>query len=259
MKTKIMGILNVTPDSFADGGLYTDEEQAIKHAKQMIKDGADIIDIGGESTRPASTPITEEQELQRVLPIIKALKDNITLSIDTYKPAVANAAIEAGADMINDITGLTNPVMIQVASKHKCPVIIMHMQNTPQNMQNNPEYEGVTKEIKHFFQQQIEAAKKAGIDNLILDPGIGFGKTLQHNLQILNNLELFKGLKYPILIGTSRKSFIEKLTQAPVQERLPGTIAANTLAIQKGATIIRVHDVKEAKQAIEITEAINNG
>ncbi len=254
-----MGILNITPDSFADGDLYTNEAAAIKHAKQMIKDGADIIDIGGESTRPSSTPVSEQEELLRVLPIIKALKDEITISIDTQKPAVAKAALEAGADMINDITGLTNEKMREVAAKHNCPVIIMHMQGTPQTMQQQPEYEDVTTEIKHFFQQQITLAKEAGINNLILDPGIGFGKTLQHNLQILNNLDHFQDLKFPILIGTSRKSFIDKITPTKPEERLPGTLAANTIAIQKGAQIIRVHDVKEAKQAIQVAEAINNG
>lgn len=254
-----MGILNVTPDSFADGGLYTNEEAAIKHAKQMIQEGADIIDVGGESTRPGAEKITEEQELKRVLPIIKALKDEITISIDSYKPAVAKACIEAGADMINDITGLTNPDMIEVAAKNNTPVIIMHMQGTPETMQQHPEYTDVIKEIKQFLQQQINQAKKAGINNLILDPGIGFGKSVEHNLTILNHLEEFKELKYPILIGTSRKSLIGQLTNAETKDRLPGTIAANTIAIQKGASIIRVHDVKEAKQAAQIAEAIQNG
>ena len=254
-----MGILNVTPDSFADGGLYNNEESAIQHAKQMIADGADIIDIGGESSRPGSSPISEEEELKRVLPIVKALKDEITISIDTYKPNVAKKCLEEGADMINDITGLTNPEMIETIKQHNAAVIIMHMQGTPENMQDNPKYEDVINEIKQFLQQQTQKAKVAGIQNIILDPGIGFGKTLEHNLKILKNLNEFKELNYPILIGTSRKSFIEKLTKAEVKDRLPGTIAANTLAILKGAAIIRVHDVKEAKQAAEITEAIQHG
>ena len=255
-----MGILNVTPDSFSDGNLFFDAGKAINHARQMVKDGADIIDVGGESSRPGSEPVSEDEELRRVSQIIKKLKDEIKvpISIDTYKPKVAEECIKLGASIINDINGLRNEEMIKVAAKYKVPVIIMHMKGNPKTMQKNPEYEDVVKEIKQFLAQQIKKAKKAGINDIIIDPGIGFGKTTEHNLEILKNLNKFKELNCPILVGPSRKSFIGNITGLPVNERLEGTIAAISIAIMNGANIVRVHDVKECKRAVMVADAIKN-
>ena len=255
-----MGILNVTPDSFSDGNLFLDANKAINHAKQMVKDGADIIDVGGESSRPGSEPVSEEEELKRVSQIIKKLKDEIKvpISIDTYKPKVAEECIKLGASIINDINGLRNEEMIKVAAKYKVPVVIMHMKGSPKTMQKNPEYKDVVMEIKQSLAQQIKKAKKAGIGDIIIDPGIGFGKTMEHNLQILKNLSKFKDLGCPILVGTSRKSFIGNITNLPVNERLEGTLASIAIAVMNGANIIRVHDVKECKRALMVADGIKN-
>ena len=260
-KTLIMGILNVTPDSFSDGNLFLDAGKAIAHAKQMVKDGADIIDIGGESSRPGSDAVSEEEESRRVSAIIKKLAKeiNVPISIDTYKPKVAEECIKLGASIINDINGLRNEEMIKAAAKYKVPVVIMHMKGTPKTMQHNPVYKDVIEEIKEFFSQQIKKAKKAGIKDIIIDPGIGFGKTAEHNLQILKNLSEFKELNCPILVGTSRKSFIGNITGLPVNERLEGTLAAISIAIINGANIVRVHDVKECKRAAMVADAIRDG
>ena len=259
-KTLIMGILNVTPDSFSDGGRFNTLEAAVAHAKQLVTDGADIIDIGGESTRPGSEPLSEKEELSRVLPLITCLGNelNVPLSVDTYKPGVAKACLQAGAHLINDITGLTNPRMQQVAAAHDVPVVMMHMLGTPKMMQQNPVYQDVIGEIHTFFQLQIKTAKKAGVTQLIIDPGIGFGKTLHHNLQLLKHLERFTDLGYPLMIGPSRKSFIGTITGLPVNERLEGTLAAVTIAVQNGANIIRVHDVKQCKRALQVIDAIRS-
>ncbi len=256
----IMGILNVTPDSFSDGNLFLNPNNSIKHAKQMVKDGADIIDVGGESSRPGSDAVSEEEELGRVSQIIKKLKDEIKvpISIDTYKPKVAEECIKLGASIINDINGLRNEEMVKVAAKYKAPVVIMHMKGSPKTMQKNPEYKDVIKEIKQFLAKQIKKAKKAGIKDIIIDPGIGFGKTTEHNLHILKNLSEFKELKCPILVGPSRKSFIGNITGLPVNERLEGTLAAISIAIMNGANIVRVHDVKESKRAVMVAAAIKN-
>lgn len=261
-KTALMGVLNVTPDSFSDGGVYYQEtDKAVKHALSMIQEGADIIDIGGESTRPGSVAISVEQELERVLPVITKLRaeTDVPISIDTYKPEVARACLEAGATLLNDITGLTQEAMLQVATEYNCPVVIMHMQGTPKEMQKNPTYSDVVGDIKAFFQERIQAAKARNIEDIILDPGIGFGKTLEHNLQILNRLHEFTDLGFPILIGTSRKSFIGTLTkESSPSDRLSGTIASNVIALWQGASIFRVHDVEECKQALLVAEAIKN-
>ena len=259
-RTLIMGILNVTPDSFSDGNLFFDAGKAIEHAKRMVKDGADIIDIGGESSRPGSEPVSEKEELIRVSQIIKKLKGeiNVPISIDTYKPRVAEGCIKLGASMINDINGLRNEEMINAAAKYKVPVIIMHMKGSPKTMQKNPEYRDVIKEIKLFLAQQIKKAKKGGIKDMIIDPGMGFGKTTEHNLQILKNLSKFKELKCPILVGPSRKSFIGNITGLAVNERLEGTLAAISISIMNGANIVRVHDVKECKRAVMVADAVRN-
>lgn len=256
-RTLIMGVLNATPDSFSDGGLFIDADEAVEHARQMIGDGADIIDIGGESTRPGSEPISDEEELARVEPIIKKLAEaDVPLSIDTYKPFVARKCIEIGAHIINDITGLKNQAMIGLASELKVPVVVMHMKGEPKNMQQNPYYGDVVKEIKDFLRDKILKAKNAGIKDIIVDPGIGFGKTTEHNLQILRRLNEFSELGCPIMVGPSRKSFIGNITGLKVDERLEGTLASAAIAAMNGANIVRAHDVKACKRAVQIADAI---
>lgn len=270
MTTKIMGVLNVTPDSFSDGGKFLNTASAIAQAEQMIADGADIIDIGGESTRPGAEPVSLEDELARVIPVIDVLrkkfnenfKDPATapiISIDTQKPEVAEAALAHGANMVNDVTGLRDPAMRAVVAKHNVPVVIMHMQGEPRTMQKDPSYGDVIREIKIFFKQRVADAEAAGIAraNIILDPGIGFGKTVEHNLLILKNLREFVSLGFPVLVGPSRKSFIGTLNGGlPVGERLEGTLAAVAVAVMNGAAIVRVHDVKEVKRVVQIVDAI---
>jgi len=256
-----MGILNITPDSFSDGGQFFSTDAAFEQAKQMIKEGADIIDIGGESTRPGSAPVSEAEELRRVLPVIELLvkeRISIPISIDTYKPRVAQASLERGARLVNDVSGLRNKKMIEVVAQFEATVIIMHMQGEPKTMQLNPTYTNVISEIKTFFQDQIKAAQASGIKNIILDPGLGFGKTLAHNCEILRRLNEFTDIGYPILLGASRKSFIGALNDdTPVNNRLAGTIAAHIIAIQNGASIIRVHDVAAHRQAVQVIEGIS--
>jgi dihydropteroate synthase len=263
-RTLIMGVVNVTPDSFSDGGLYADPERAIAHALALAEEGADIIDIGGESTRPGAVPVPVEVELERVIPVIKGLSKEVKvpISIDTYKAAVAEAALEAGAAMVNDISALRfDPRMSEVLRGCEAPVVLMHMQGEPRTMQENPRYDDVVGEIGAFLRERVAAAVEAGIapERLILDPGIGFGKTVAHNLEILRRLDELKALGRPILIGPSRKSFIGQLSGAPVGERLPGTIAAVVLGIARGADIVRVHDVRAVKQAVILADAIIRG
>jgi len=257
-KTLIMGILNVTPDSFSDGGLFNDVDTAVAQGKKMVSDGADLIDVGGESTRPGAASLSENEELARVLPVITQLLHEISvpISIDTYKPLVADACLNAGTHLINDITGMINPEMRKVAAKHKAPVVLMHMRGTPKTMQQNPVYQNMLGEITAFFQEQITKARKEGILQIIIDPGIGFGKTVEHNLHILKHLGVFKTLNCPICVGPSRKSFIGTITGLSAKERLEGTLAAVTIAIMNGANIVRVHDVKECKRAVQVIDAI---
>jgi len=255
----VMGILNVTPDSFADGGKYNVAGSAIAHAQEMIAEGADIIDIGAESSRPGSDPVSEEEEFARLLPVLECLGDaRVPISVDTMKPTVAQKCLAEGADMINDIAGLTNPDMTAVVAEAQCSVVIMHMQGEPKTMQKAPHYDDVIADIKNFFQKQITSAKEAGITEIILDPGIGFGKTLEHNLAIINNLAEFSDLGYPVLLGASRKSFIEKITGEPVEKRLSATIAVNTIGFLQGAKIFRVHDVAEHVSALALAQNINH-
>ncbi len=261
-KTYIMGVLNVTPDSFSDGGLYFDKSVAIKRAIQMVEDGADIIDIGGESTRPGSESITIDEELRRTIPVIEALTKEIKvpISIDTYKSEVAMAALDSGASMVNDISGLRfDPKMSEVVSEYKVPVVIMHIKGRPKDMQQNPVYEALVPEIMDYFRASISIAKQSDIsdDKIIIDPGIGFGKTPEHNLTIINNLREFTSLEKPILIGPSRKAFIGKiLGDVPVTDRLEGTAAAVAISIMNGANMIRVHDVKEMVKVAKIADAV---
>lgn len=255
-KTYVMGILNVTPDSFSDGGKFNDISNALNHAETMINDGADIIDIGGESTRPGHTKISDEEEISRIVPIVEAVRSNfdIPISCDTYKSRVAKAALTAGADLINDIWGLKyDNDIANVIAKDGCAVCIMHNRD-------NTEYTNFITDVKNDLTQSIEIAKKAGIkdDKIILDPGVGFAKTLEENLLITNKLEILSEFGYPILLGTSRKSMIGLTLDLPVTERLEGTLATTVLACLKGAMFVRVHDVKENKRAITMTEAILN-
>jgi dihydropteroate synthase len=259
----VMGILNVTPDSFSDGGRYLDSNAAIERAEEIIEQGADIIDIGGESSRPGAEPVPPEQELERVLPVIAAIRrhSDIPISIDTVKSIVARQAIQAGADIINDISAFRyDSQMADIAAESGAPVILMHMLGTPQTMQVNPQYDDCIKEIREFFAERIEYSRKYGIpkEQIILDPGIGFGKRLKDNLSIISNLSSYREVGCPIMIGTSRKSFIGLITgqSNPPECRLGGSIASALLAVMNGADIIRVHDIFETVEAIKIFEAI---
>lgn len=260
--THIMGVLNVTPDSFSDGGKFFDVDHAVTHAKQLVVDGAGSIDIGGVSSRPGSQQVSIEEELRRVLPVVERLSQEVSvpISIDTYSPEVAKQCLQRGATFVNDITGLRNHEMVEIVAAYKVPVCIMHMQGMPQNMQNNPTYTDVVHDIIAFFEDRIAAAKQGGIkdEQIILDPGIGFGKTVEHNLQILKRLNEMTALGYPVLVGTSRKSFIGVISDLPVGQRLEGTIASSVVGIMNGARMIRVHDVKACKRAVEIVDAIRN-
>ena len=261
-KTYIMGILNVTPDSFADGGLYFDKSSAIERAYQIVEEGADIIDIGGESTRPGSEPISIKEELKRTIPVIEAIskKIKVPISIDTYKSEVAKVALDAGASMVNDISGLRfDPKMTDVVSEYKVPVVIMHIKGKPQDMQQNPVYEALIPEIIDYFRVGMKTAISAGVseDKIIIDPGMGFGKTFDHNLEIINNLREFTFLEKPILVGSSRKAFIGKiLGDAPATERLEGTAAAVAISIVHGANVVRIHDVKEMVKVAKVADAV---
>lgn len=263
-----MGILNVTPDSFFDQGKYFQPEKTVQHALEMIAEGADILDIGGESTRPNASPVSEAEELQRIIPIIKFLRlqTSIPLSIDTMKPKVAFEALTAGANWLNDVAGLRDPEMVEVAQSFDVPVCIMHMQGTPQTMQQHTEYEeDIISYLCRWFDNKVNELIKKGLKerNIILDPGIGFGKTVDDNLKIVHNLPKFKDLGYPILLGVSRKSFMSKILNRPTDQLLGPTLALNTLAIRAKTDIIRVHDVKEHRMIIDLlnrlpTEEVNS-
>jgi len=253
---KIMGVLNVTPDSFYDGGIYSSEKKILKQVEKMVLDGADIIDVGGYSSKPGATPITVEEEEKRVIPIIKLIyktfKERI-ISVDTFRSEISEKSINAGASIINDISGgdLDNNIY-KIAGKYKTPYIIMHMRGNPSNMQNNPVYKNINYEIIKDLSKKIELAQSNGVGDIIIDPGFGFGKTIEHNYQILNNLKLYKILDKPILIGISRKSMIYKLLKTEPSKALNGTTVLNTIALINGANILRVHDVKEAKEVIKL-------
>jgi len=260
-ETLLMGVINVTPDSFSNGGLYFDREQAIAHGLKMVEEGADLIDIGGESTRPGSKPIEIKEELRRVIPVIESLAKEVDtpISIDTYKSAVAQRAIEAGAQMINDISGLhLDPELAHVAAKEDIPIALMHMRGTPETMQKDVRYGSLFSEILEYLRDSVQRAESAGVDpqQIIIDPGIGFGKTVEDNLLIIKNLLEFRVLGKPILLGTSRKSFIGKILNAEVNERLEGTLTSIAIGILNGAHIVRCHDVAQAKKAIAVTDAI---
>jgi dihydropteroate synthase len=256
----VMGVLNVTPDSFSDGGIYFLKEAAVEHALKMFKDGADIVDIGGESTRPGSESVTLEDENKRVIPVIHEIlkrKPDSLLSIDTTKSDVAQEACKAGVRIINDISGLTfDPQIVEVAKEYSASLVIMHIKGTPKDMQDNPSYKNVISEIYEFLLVQSQKAKDAGVDKIIIDPGIGFGKRVEDNLEILRRLNEFKNLGYPILVGLSRKSFLGKILGLEVNERDTITSVAETMAIMNGAEIIRTHNVVNAVNARELLNQI---
>jgi dihydropteroate synthase len=258
----VMGILNFTPDSFSDGGLYYSAEQAVVHALEMVKAGAAIIDVGPESTRPGAAPVEPSEQIRRAVPVIEALRKqtDIPISIDTFNHDVARAAITAGANMINDITALSNPQMAQLAAQKNIPVILMHMQGTPATMQKNPQYDNVAIEVTEYLLTQALSAQKAGIpkEHIFIDPGIGFGKTTEHNLILIKHLEKLTQTDYRVVVGTSRKRFIGQLTgKDNAADRLFGTAATVALSVHKGASIVRVHDVAEMIDVVKIVNALN--
>ncbi len=260
-RTWLIGVVNVTPDSFFDGGLYFEPARAIERALALAADGADIIDIGGESTRPGSSPIPAKEEKKRILPVIEVLKQKkeVLISVDTSKAEVAESALAAGADIINDISaGRFDPRMLPLIARTGAGLILMHMKGTPRTMQIAPHYEDVVGEVKEFLKNRLEAAESCGVprENVILDPGIGFGKTLEHNLMLLNNLGSLADLGRPLLVGVSRKSFLGKILKLEALDRLEGTIAASIVSIVRGADLLRVHDIEPMKRAVAVAEAI---
>ncbi|MGK5593805.1 MAG: dihydropteroate synthase [Parachlamydiaceae bacterium] len=255
MKTKIMGILNVTPDSCYDKGRFFAHDKALKRAFEMIEEGADMIDIGGESTRPGAEPVPAEEELRRVIPVIKAIRaqTRIPLSIDTMKPQVAQKALEHGVNLINDVTGFKDPLMIKLAREYQADICVMHMQGTPQTMQLRPHYEeGVLNALNNWFKTRVDTLLNAGInrDKIILDPGIGFGKTVEDNVKILQNVPTLQNLGFPLLLGVSRKSFLSKICGQEREQLLAATLAASLTSVMGGVDYIRVHDVKEHRDLI---------
>lgn len=260
-QTHVMGILNVTPDSFSDGGRYLDIDRAVVHVAQMVSEGATLIDIGGESSRPGALPVSAAEELERVLPVIEAVVDrvDVLISVDTYKAEVARHALEAGAHFINDITALRGDAALAgVVAEKQAGLILMHMQGTPRTMQEAPVYADVVSEICDSLQASVAVAESHGVapHRIIVDPGIGFGKTVAHNLEILRRLSEFRVLEKPLLVGTSRKSFIGKVLEVPLTERVEGTLATVCWAIMQGADIVRVHDVMPNVRAARMTDAL---
>jgi len=253
---KIMGVLNVTPDSFYDGGVYSNEKKILLQVEKMISDGADIIDIGGFSSKPGAKTISVKEEEKRVIPIIKLINNTfnkIIISVDTFRSEIAEKSLNEGASIINDISGGNlDKNIYQIANKYRVPYIMMHMKGVPANMQANPKYENINYEIIKDFSYKIDLAEKKGVCDIIIDPGFGFGKSIEHNYQILNNIKLYTVLKKPILVGISRKSMIYKLLKTDPSKALNGTTSLNTIALINGANILRVHDVKEAKEVIKL-------
>ena len=258
----LMGVLNVTPDSFSDGGKFFGAEPAVSHAEKMFDEGAQVIDVGGESTRPGSDPVSPEEELRRVLPVIQGIlsaRPDSIVSIDTYRSSIAEAALDAGARAVNDVTALGDPRMAGLMAGRGCPIILMHMLGEPKSMQQHPRYEDVVREVRDFLAERAQQAIRAGVEleNIILDPGIGFGKTPEHNLMLLKRLDSLVELGFPVLVGVSRKSFLGKITGSEdPKSRLFGTVAANVLAYERGASLFRVHDVRANKEALAVAAAI---
>ncbi len=256
----IMGILNVTPDSFSDGGRFNEPDLALAHVEQMVKDGADIIDVGGESTRPGAASVSEQDEIERVAPLVEAIRNrfDVPISVDTSKPGVMSAAIVAGADMLNDVRALREEGALEAAAELGVPVCLMHMQGEPRSMQQAPQYDDVTADVLQFLRGRIDACQIAGIakDKLLVDPGFGFGKNLSHNLTLLKQLDRFKSLGLPLLVGVSRKGMIGAVLDKPVEERLYGSLAAASLALWQGANIIRAHDVAATMDVMRLCQAV---
>ncbi|WP_243638195.1 dihydropteroate synthase [Rubrobacter taiwanensis] len=258
----VMGILNVTPDSFSDGGEFFERESAVERALRMLEEGAQIVDVGGESTRPGSDPVPPEEERRRVLPVVRGIaarSPEAVVSIDTYRSETAAAALEAGARIVNDVTALRGDGrMAALVAEAGCPVVLMHMRGEPKTMQLDPRYEDVVREVRDFLARRAEAAVSAGVDpeKIIVDPGIGFGKKLEHNLRLLDELESICALGFPVLVGTSRKSFLGLITGAGVKDRVFGTVATSVMAYERGATIFRVHDVRANREALKVAAAI---
>jgi dihydropteroate synthase len=257
--TRIMGIVNVTPDSFSDGGLFLDPGRAIEHGRRLLDEGADLLDVGGESTRPGARSVSAAEELGRVQPVLEGL-NGVTISIDTSKVAVAEVALEAGARIVNDVTALrSEPALAGLCAEHDCGLVLMHMQGTPRTMQRAPTYEDVVDDVKAFLSERVEFAVSQGVapERIWIDPGIGFGKAVEHNLELLRRLRELGELGRPVVIGTSRKSFLGKLTGREADERIGSTIASNVLALLGGASVFRVHDVAAHRQALHVAEAIS--
>ena len=258
----LMGVLNVTPDSFSDGGEFFGVEPGVAQAGKMFDEGAQVIDVGGESTRPGSDPVSPEEELSRVLPVMQGMlsaRPDSIVSIDTYRSSVAEAALDAGARAVNDVTALGDPRMAGLMAERGCPIILMHMLGEPKSMQQHPRYEDVVREVRDFLAERAQQAIRAGVEleNIILDPGIGFGKTPEHNLKLLKRLDSLVELGFPVLVGVSRKSFLGKITGSEdPKSRLFGTVAANVLAYERGASLFRVHDVRANKEALAVAAAI---
>lgn len=259
-RTRVMGVLNVTPDSFSDGGQFYEPDAAIRHGIEMVEQGADLLDIGGESTRPRSDPVPATEEWRRVGPVIEALSGQIDvpLSIDTMKPEVAEKAVRAGAAIVNDVSGMRDPAMVRFVASAKVGVVAMHMLGNPKTMQEHPEYADVVRDVKAFLADNIAALQAAGVasEAIAIDPGVGFGKSLDHNLALLRNLDQLAALGHPLVVGVSRKSFIAKLGAGEAGERLPGSLAAAALAVSRGANVVRAHDVLETVRAVRVADGI---
>ena len=263
-RTLVMGILNVTPDSFSDGGRFLDRASAISHATRMVDDGADMLDVGGESTRPGSTPVSMDEELERVHPVIQRLAElhpAVPISIDTRKARVAAEALDAGATIVNDVSGGADPAMFEVVRGRDAAVVLMHMRGDPTTMQEAPQYNDVVGEVHEYLRQRIEAAELEGIDpeRIAIDPGIGFGKDLDHNLELMHGVGSFLDLGRPLLVGPSRKRFIGTILDLPEEERVEGTVGAVVWMVARGAHLVRVHDVKEVVRAVRVSDAIARG
>jgi dihydropteroate synthase len=260
-RTLVMGILNVTPDSFSDGGRFLDRVTAVAHATRMVDDGADILDVGGESTRPGSNPVSADEELERVHPLIERLAElhpAVPVSIDTRKADVAAEALDAGATIVNDVSGGADPAMFDVVRDREAAVVLMHMRGDPTTMQEAPHYDDVVGEVHEYLRQRIEAAELAGIDpeRIAIDPGIGFGKDLDHNLDLMHGVDALLDLGRPVLVGPSRKKFIGTILDLPVEERVEGTVGAVVWMVARGAHLVRVHDVREVVRAVRVSDAI---
>jgi dihydropteroate synthase len=263
-RTAVMGIVNVTPDSFSDGGKFFDVDRAAAHGERLSAEGADVLDIGGESTRPGAEPVSIEEELRRVVPVIQKLRGKITIpiSIDTLKSAVAKAALDAGADLVNDVTALgADADMAALVASEGVPVVLMHMQGTPRTMQHKPAYEDVVEEVCEYLKRRVDYALERGVaaENIVIDPGIGFGKNVDHNLALLRGLPTLAAIGLPLLVGASRKAFIGRLLDLGPEERLEGSLAVSVAAALAGANMVRVHDVKEAVRALRVADALRFG